>query len=100
MMKKTDITMKEALQSKILVAMPEDMLPSMKPSGFPEPRTEKARFFRLDSGYELARAPTAGVAMAAVASPRKPQSTFMPIALGANAVMRLKRLSDPIPAIS
>lgn len=77
--------------------MPEDRLPNMKPTGFPEPRAPVALFLRLPSGYVANRVPIAGGEIAAVPRPRNPQRTFKAIALGAKAVISETRLRNPIP---
>jgi hypothetical protein len=95
--KNMEMHKKEALQSKILVANPEDMLPSRKPIGFAAPKAPVTKFRRRPSGYAAKRMPMAGGEIAAVPKPRKPHRTFRVIAFGENAVMNEKRLRKAMP---
>lgn len=94
------MTTNEALQLKKWVDSPEDILPSMKPTGFPEPRAPVALFLRLPSGYIANKVPIAGGEIAAVPRPRNPQRTFIAMAVGAKAVISETRLRNAMPARS
>jgi len=91
------MTIKDDRHPYILVDNPDDMLPNMKPTGFPDPRAPVALLRRFPSGYVAKRAPMAGGETAAVPSPRKPQSTFMVIGLGVQKVVKEMRLRKAMP---
>ena len=80
------MTKNDARQFQYLVASPEDILPSMKPIGFPAPRAPVTLFLLLPSGYVVNSVPIAGGEMTAVPRPRKPQRTFIVVGFGAKAV--------------
>ena len=95
--KKIAMMMNEARQLNTLVAIPDDILPIMKPTGLPEPRAPVALFNLVPSWYVAKSVPIAGGAMAAVPRPRKPQSTFRATAFGTNAARSEERLRNAMP---
>jgi hypothetical protein len=98
--KKMATTMNDARQLEYLVATPEDMLPSTKPRGLPQPSAPVTMFLLRPGGYVVKSIPTAGGAMAAVPRPRKPSRTFKAMPFGAKEVTRAKRLRKARPASS
>jgi len=95
--KKMQITIKEDRHPYVLVDNPDDILPNMKPTGFPDPKAPVALLRRFPSGYVAKRAPMAGGETAAVPRPRKPQSMFMAIGLGVQKVMNEMKLRKAMP---
>lgn len=95
--KKIAITMNDARQPHILVAIPDDMLPRMKPNGFPAPKAPAALFLLFPSGKVANNVPIAGGEMIAVPNPRKPHRTSIATALGAKAVRSEKNPRQVMP---
>jgi hypothetical protein len=98
--KKMATTMNDARQLEYFVATPEEILPSTKPTGLPQPNAPITLFLRRPGGYVVKRIPIAGGEMAAVPSPRNPSRTFKAMPFGAKEVMRAKRLRKAKPARS
>jgi len=95
--KKMQMTIKDDRHPYILVDSPDDILPKIKPTGFPDPRAPVALLRRFPSGYIAKRAPIAGGETAAVPRPRKPHSTFMDNGFGVQKVMKEMRLRKAMP---
>lgn len=97
MKKKMATTINAARQLKILVAIPEDILPNIKPIGLPAPKAPVALLRRRPSGYVAKSVPIAGGDIIAVPRPRNPQRTFRAIGLSTKEAIRDIRLRNAMP---